>query len=349
MRARAAGTARCCVSRAGLGRAEHAVVDHLLDRVPLLRQPAREREPVSAASDEEDARVAVSHVPPSSRTASSSSVDATDRELLRPMPAKPLRAGRRRPGSRRMRVSAPATASTSPTGTRSPLTPSCTISGTPPTAVETTGTPTASASTAECGKFSQALVSSAASRAGDDRERLAREGATRGTRSGREAPESRASPSSHVAVRAVADHDRACAAGTRAIAAIATSSAFCSREPADEHERSGLERHGGDVEVRRRVRQHGDARAIEAPRLPRSRQGTHSGRRSRRRGEAPANEPASEPRPAPVPAPGTPRACRRRARSGGRARRPGRRPASTASGVRDTEDAKLAAAYVAVA
>ena len=46
--------------------------------------------------------------------------------------------------------------------TRSPFTSSCTTSGTPPTAVATTGVPTESDSTAACGRFSHALGSTAA-------------------------------------------------------------------------------------------------------------------------------------------------------------------------------------------
>ena len=52
-----------------------------------------------------------------------------------------------------------------PAGTSRPFSSSWTTSGTPPTAVATTGVPTASASTTLCGRFSQAEVESAASAA----------------------------------------------------------------------------------------------------------------------------------------------------------------------------------------
>ena len=109
---------------------------------------------------------------------------------------------------------------------------------------------------------------------------------------------------------------------------MATSSAFARVSRPTNTNVPGSSAPGDDVDVRRRVRQHGDARAIEAP-VARDR------RKIRTRdddapaaGEAPANAPASAPRSRTGPAPGTPRVCRRRARSGARARRPGRRPAS---------------------
>ena len=61
-----------------------------------------------------------------------------------------------------MRCSAAASAATSPGGTSRPFSSSWITSGTPPTAVATTGAPTASASTAACGRFSQRLGRTAA-------------------------------------------------------------------------------------------------------------------------------------------------------------------------------------------
>ena len=81
----------------------------------------------------------------------------------RPTARPPRRATPRSPSSRTSRSIAPAIASTSPAGTRSPFSPSCTTSGMPPTAVAITGVPTASASSSVCGRFSHADVSNAAS------------------------------------------------------------------------------------------------------------------------------------------------------------------------------------------
>ena len=250
----------------------------------------------------------------------------------------------RRPVSSQQRPSAPATASTSPTGTSSPLAPSRTISGTPPTAVETTGTPTARASTAECGKFSQALVRSAASRAGDDRERLGRAAATRGTRSGRPPPESRASALEPLAGRARPRSRRAGPPGparSRRSRRRAPSGAV-SRPTNDE--RPGLLRHGHDVDVRRRVRQHRDPRPVEPP-VVRDR-GEVGARDDDRAGAAERlrPRPLAAPRPGSSPAAGTPRASRRRGRSAGPARTPGRRRASPRAACARREEAKLAAA-----
>ena len=132
----------------------------------------------------------------------------------------------RSPGSSRIRPIAAASSSGRPGGTSRPFSPSCTTSGTPPTAVETTGTPTDSASTAECGRFSQSLESSAASAPATRAQRLvARQRAAErdpvaGARGGhaRGRARARSGPSPTRTSRA---------SGTRAIASIAVPSAFC--------------------------------------------------------------------------------------------------------------------------
>ena len=94
-----------------------------------------------------------------------------------------------------------------PGATSRPFSPSRTTSGTPPTAVETTGTPTDSASTAECGRFSQSLESSAASAPATMRSASSRDSAPRNEiRS--PAPESAAAPVEARALGAVADEDK---------------------------------------------------------------------------------------------------------------------------------------------
>ena len=207
-------------------------------------------------------------------------------------------------------------------GTSRPFSSSCTTSGTPPTAVATTGVPTASASTAACGRFSQALERTAAraparyrSTSSRGREPAAVHAVVE-FRSGRGAR----AP----ALRAVADDEQP-ASGTSASASRATGSPFWRCEPADEDKRAWLQRLGHRRGRRRRVDEHLDRG--RDPSRARCRRGSGSARRAGARGRARGCAAGATPRAVRPARAGTPRACRGTGRSARRARRPGRRRA----------------------
>ncbi len=87
-RAAAGGTAassrkRSSLSGAALGRrSDDAVVELRLDRVPLLREPLRQRQLVAHAADEEDARAGVAHRAASAEQCLEPAVDRLARDRL---------------------------------------------------------------------------------------------------------------------------------------------------------------------------------------------------------------------------------------------------------------------------
>ena len=171
----------------------------------------------------------------------------------------------RSPGSATIRPIAAASSSGRPGATSRPFSPSRTTSGTPPTAVETTGTPTDSASTAECGRFSQSLESRAASAPATVRSASSRDSAPRNEI---RSPRARGGHRAGRGARARARRRRATsrASGTRAIASIAVPSAFCRVSRPTKTNVPGSSSLALDVaRGRGRVREHVQPVAAESP------------------------------------------------------------------------------------
>ena len=178
----------------------------------------------------------------------------------------------RSPSSLKYRSIAAARASTSPTGTRRPLTPSTTTSATPPTSVEITGVPTARDSTTLCGKFSQldesTVASAAAKRSSISSRGRAPSKRTRSPRASLEispTTRSRSSPSPAISSETPS---------TRDTASRSTASDFCAVSrpakartvPVHTEPRAELLSGRRGSGVRGRVRHHADASGSDSPR-----------------------------------------------------------------------------------